>query len=179
MHRSWLFFGFLLAAPAAFAQTSSSESQTLQALLLEVRQLHQDLQSSAATALKAQVLFFRVQTQQTAVARASQRVDEARSKLTEVQNERKKDEDQAKQIQEALEKFENATQRKDYEGMARYYKRRLQELSEEEQQRQAKQIEAEEQLRLEQAKLDSLMARLDDLDRNLQQYNPRATDNPK
>lgn len=136
-------------------------------MLLEVRQLHQDLQTSAAAALKVQILFFRVQAQQTAVARASQRVDEARSKLGEVQTERKKVEDEAKQAQETLEKTENAVERKNFEDMLHYYERRIQKFSEEEQQRQAKQIEAEDQLRLDQAKLDDLMARLDGIRQEL------------
>jgi hypothetical protein len=117
MHRSWLLVGFLAVAPTAFCQTSPSDSQTLQALLLEVRQLHEDLQTDAAAALKAQILFLRVQTQQTAVARASQQVDEARSKLGEVQTARKKVEDEAKQTQDALEKIDNATERKNFEDM--------------------------------------------------------------
>jgi hypothetical protein len=63
--------------------------------------------------------------------------------------------------------------------MLHYYKRRIQEFSQEGQQRQGKQIEAEDRLRLEQGKLDDLMARLDELDKNLQQYRPRAAANPK
>ena len=46
--------------------------------------------------------------------------------------------------------------------MVPYYKRRSAEISEEEQQRQAKQIEVEEQLRVEEAKLNDLQTRLDE-----------------
>jgi hypothetical protein len=167
MHRSCLLLGFLLVTPSAFGQTSPSDSQTLQALLLEVQQLHKDLQTNAATTLRTQILFFRIQTQQTAVTDASRRVDEIRSKVVETLTERKKDEAQSKQIQDALEKEENSTERKNFEGMVRYYRNRLQELSEQEQQQQAKQIEAEDRLRLEQAKLDTLMARLEEIERTL------------
>src|SRR5215813_5580838 len=107
MHCNCLLVGFLLVTPSAFGQTSPSDSQGLQALLLEVRQLHNDLQTNTATTLRTQILFFRIQTQQTAVTDASRRVDELHSKVVEIQAERKKDEAQSRQIQDALEKTEN------------------------------------------------------------------------
>lgn len=163
----------LLVVPTAFGQSSTTDSQTLQALLSEVRQLRQELETYSATTQRTQILFFRLQSQQAIVARASQRADDARAKLVETQTTRKKAEVEAKGIQDQLERTDNALDRKSLEGMSRYYKRRFEELSEEEQQRQAKQIEVEEQLRLEQAKLNDLQARLDELDNVLQKSSPR------
>jgi hypothetical protein len=168
------FLAVLLVAPAAFGQTSSTDSQTLQALLSEVRQLRQELETYSATAQRTQILFFRLQNQQAATTRASERVDDARTKLTETQTARKKMEIEAKGVHDKLESNENAPERKDLEAMETYYKRRLEELAEEEQQRQTKQIEAEDQLRIEQAKLSDLQARLDDLDKALQKSSPRS-----
>ena len=77
-----LFFGMALAA---FGQASSSDSQTLQALLTEVRELRKVLQVSIAKMQSAQILLARLQIQEVAVTRASQHLDDARSRLAEVQ----------------------------------------------------------------------------------------------
>jgi chromosome segregation ATPase len=178
MHRYSLLLGFLLLASTGFGQTSQTDSQTLQALLAEVRQLRQELQTQSTTAQRTQILFFRIQTEQAAVARASQRAEDARAKLAETQSARKKLESEAKGVHDRLENPDNAAERKDLEGMVTFYKRRSEELGEEEQQRQAKQVEVEEQLRLAQAKLDDLQARLDELDKALQKSSQRPTVGP-
>jgi hypothetical protein len=68
---SILALGFLLSSTLCFGQTTPSESQTLQALLLEVRQLRQDLQTTTVAAQRAQILLYRLQGQEAAVARLS------------------------------------------------------------------------------------------------------------
>jgi len=72
-------------AAATFGQSTSSDSQTLQGLLTEVRGLRQDLQVSLGRIHSAQILLSRLQIQEVAVTRASQHLDEARSKLAEVE----------------------------------------------------------------------------------------------
>jgi len=72
-------------AVTTFAETTSSESQTLKALLTEVRQLREDLQGSLTSMASAQILLSRLQIQEVAVSRASEHLDDARSKLAEVQ----------------------------------------------------------------------------------------------
>src|SRR3989442_4877580 len=102
MHRSWFLVSSLLVMPgAAFAQSASSDSQALQALVSEVRQLRQLLQTSAVATQRAQILVYRVQAQETAVARAFQRLDDARSKLAEAQSSRKRAPANLKRMQEA------------------------------------------------------------------------------
>jgi hypothetical protein len=62
MHRSWLLvLGFSLISGLALAQSTSTDSQGLQALVAEVRQLRKDLQITNASALKAQILLSRLQ----------------------------------------------------------------------------------------------------------------------
>src|SRR5258707_2601488 len=89
MNRSSLFvLAPLLFSTACLGQTTPNDSQTLQSLLLEVRQLRQDLQTTTIAGQRAQILIYRVQGQEAAVARASQRLDEARDKLAKIQNQR-------------------------------------------------------------------------------------------
>jgi len=76
MRRVWLFVFsvcFLLFCASALGQSPSSE-QGMQALVAEVRQLRRELQASNGNALKAQILLSRLQIQEAAVARASERL---------------------------------------------------------------------------------------------------------
>jgi hypothetical protein len=158
---------FLLVSPSAFAQSSPTDSEALQGLLAEVRQLRQVLQSSIVTSQRAQILFYRVQMQEMAVARTSQRLDDARSKLAETQSNRNHFATEAKQAEDDGSRIQNAAERKNFEDMARYWKKKFEALADEEQQRQAKEIEAKEDMRLEQVKLSELQERLDELDKAL------------
>src|SRR5437667_10944712 len=91
MHRSCLLIPVFLLIPAPiYGQSSSTDSQTLQALLAEVRQLRHDLQTTTIAAQRAQILLYRLQGQEAAVTRASQRVDDARARITEMQSNRAK-----------------------------------------------------------------------------------------
>jgi len=75
----------LVPAPV-FGQSTSTDSQTLQALLAEVRKLRHDLQSTTIAAQRAQILLYRLQGQEAAVARASQKLDDSRARLIETQS---------------------------------------------------------------------------------------------
>src|SRR5258708_652133 len=90
MHR-WLFsiVGPLLIATPAFGQTSATDSQTLQALLAEVRQLRHDLQTATVATQRVQIALYRLQRQEEAVARATKTFNDARSRLGNVVSNRK------------------------------------------------------------------------------------------
>ncbi len=89
MHRSCLLIPVLLLISApVFGQSTSTDSQTLQALLAEVQQLRHDLQTTTIAAQRAQILLYRLQGQEGAVARASQKIDDARARITETQSNR-------------------------------------------------------------------------------------------
>jgi hypothetical protein len=78
MHRPLLLIpSLLLISMPAFGQSGSSDSQTLQALLAEVRQLRHDLQTTTIGAQRAQILIYRVQAQESIVRRMQERVDDA------------------------------------------------------------------------------------------------------
>ena len=70
---------------ASFSQVGSSDPQTLQAILTEVRALRQDLHTSLARVQSSQMLLYRLQRQPTVVGRASDPLDDARSKLSGIQ----------------------------------------------------------------------------------------------
>jgi chromosome segregation ATPase len=165
----FLLLTLLLVSTTAFAQAIPTDSATLKALLAEVRLLRHDLQTNTAPVQRAQILFYRMQTQEIAVARALQRLDDARSNLAETQSTLKNLTAEAKGSEDSLSHTENPMERENLEDMLHYFKRKLETLTDEEQQRQAKQIEAEERMRIEQGKLSELQERLDELDRTLGQ----------
>jgi DNA repair exonuclease SbcCD ATPase subunit len=151
-------------AAATFGQATSSDSQTLRALLSEVRQLRQALQVSLGRIQSAQILLSRLQIQEVAVTRASQHLDDARSKLAEVQVVMRSEAAEIKHFEDGAPNGENATQ---VEEALKRAKSDLEASTNLEQQRQATESEAEEQLRTEQDKLNSLETQLDELVRDM------------
>jgi chromosome segregation ATPase len=175
MNRSSLFvLGFLVFSTSCFGQTTSGDSQTLQALLTEIRLLRQDLRTTTVAAQRSQILIYRLQGQEAAVARASQRLDEAREKLARTQDERKHVAAEVKQAGDFVSNTENpATQRKALEDRLSELKARLESLESDEQQYQSREIEAQQQLRAEEVRLSDLRDQLDRLDKTLENASRR------
>jgi chromosome segregation ATPase len=181
MNRSVFFvLGLLLFSTASFGQTTTGESQTLQALLSEVRQLRQDLQATTIAGQRAQILIYRLQGQEAAVARASQRLEEAREKLAGIQAERKHVAADVKRQEEFISNTENpATERKEVERMLSESKTRVESLESQEQQLQTREIDAEQQLRAEEVRLSDLRDQLDRLDKALENASRRPGVSPQ
>ena len=160
-----ILLGFGIPA-ATLGQATSSDSQTLQALLAEVRELRQDLRVSLARIQSAQILLSRSQTQQAAVMRASERLNDARLRLADAQDHQKHVAMDIKRLEDTLSAEENLVQQKDLRERINHSKSELED-STDVQQRQATEIDAEQQLRVEQDKLSMLETQLDELVRKL------------
>jgi hypothetical protein len=169
MRRTWFFaFCFLFLCASGLGQSTATESQGMQALVVEVRQLRKDLQTSNGYALKAQVLVYRMQFQETAVARASERLNDARGRLADTQRHRTEVSARLKRLEELLDNTETSpTDRKEVQMETASSKIELENVTAEEQQRQTSEMDAEEQLRTEQAKLNDLEERVDRLEKAL------------
>ena len=169
MHRSWLLvLGLLFISALGFGQSTSSDSQGMQALVAEVRQLRKDLQTSNGYALKAQILLYRLQFQEATVARVSQHLNDERSKLAQTQEHRRAAATRLKQWEESLDNTEISSEdRKRVQAEISAKKQELESVTPEEQQRQTAEMEAEEQLRVEQAKLGELEDRIERLEQDL------------
>jgi chromosome segregation ATPase len=148
---------------ATFGQAAPSDSQTLQALLTEVRELRQDLQISLARVENAQILLSRLQIQEVAVTRASQHLDQTRSELAGAQVVQKSEAAQIKHLEDTLSTEGNSEQQKDLQEMINRVQSDLEASTSVEQQRLKTESEAEEQLESEQSKLNKLEAQLDEL----------------
>jgi chromosome segregation ATPase len=159
----------LLFSTASLGQTTPNDSQTLQALLSEVRQLRQELQTTIIASQRAQILIYRVQGQEAAVERASMRLEEARERLARTEDERKHLASEVKQVEDFIGNNENSVaQRKQFEERLPLIKERLESLDGDKQQNQSREIEAEQLLRTEEARLGDLREQLDGLDKTLE-----------
>ncbi len=150
-------------AAATFGQSTSSDSQTLQAVLTEVRGLRQDLQASLGRIQSAQILLSRLQIQEVAVTRASQHLDEVRSKLAEVEVVLKSEEAEIKHLEdEAPNGGDRTAQVEEWSSALNPDFRSLDEL---EQQRQTAELDAEQHC--EQRTTNRLESQLDELVKNM------------
>jgi hypothetical protein len=80
-----------------FGQAAQTDSQTLQAILVEMRGLHNDVRLSETT----QILLTELEVQQTQVNRAMQKRDDAKTRLTQLQ-------DQEKNIAAQIARFDDS-----------------------------------------------------------------------
>ncbi|HEU5410519.1 MAG TPA: hypothetical protein VFU57_05830 [Candidatus Acidoferrales bacterium] len=147
----------------------ASDSQTLQALLREVRELRQDLRTATIASERAQILLTRLQAQQQAVTSAQKELDEARAQLNQAENRHRNIE---RQIQYYSNRdTEDATpdpaKRQSLEQEINSMKAALQEAETQRDGLQANEMRAKEELQVEQSKLDTLQGELDQIDRAL------------
>lgn len=157
-------------APLASSQTAPTDSQTLQALLTEVRQLRHDLRSTNAMAQRAQIALYRMQRQDEAVVRANQRLSDIRIKLANLVTDKGEVTNQLRQIEAIVKNSQNAEeQRHSEEVLLPELRSRLAIVMKAEQEARVQETEAIQQMRDEQLKLDGLNDTLDRLNNVLEE----------
>jgi predicted nucleic acid-binding Zn-ribbon protein len=138
------------------------------------------LHTTTIAAQRAQILLYRLQGQEAAVARASQRLDEAREKLAGIQAQRKYSATEVKRHEDFISNTENpATQRKELEDKLPHLKSELESTENLEQQQQTREIDAEQHLRAEEVRLSELLDQLDRLYKALENASRRPGSNPQ
>src|SRR5580692_8452198 len=75
-------FAVMFLTGSAFCQTPTKVPDALQALLVEVHQLRQDIEGMTVASQRVQIALYQLQMQDGAVARAAQRLDSVRSKCS-------------------------------------------------------------------------------------------------
>jgi hypothetical protein len=164
MHRALILFA--LSFPV-LAQNQSADAPLTQALLTEIRQLRQDLQTTAATIQRVQIVMYRLQAQSTLVSRATQRLDDARNRCTGAQNQQRNLAIQVQQMEEHLRGNIDPNDRKQTEDQLRRFKSTIEMFANDEQQCHAREADADSQFRAERVKLSELEDQLDKLDKVL------------
>ena len=151
----------LLFVPNAVGQKVDRESETMQALLSEIRELRRDLQAAALAARRAQIVIYRLHEQEMAG-------ENAKSAVAQTQIQRKYNADELKRFAEHKDRIENEQQRKQYSDEMSSIRDREEALQAQGQELQSSQFELEQQLKIEQAKLQQLQEQLDRLDKDLE-----------
>ena len=175
---SFLLLVLPVVSSPAMGQTNSKDSETLQALLTEVRQLRQDFEATVVVVHKVQVLIYRLQAQNTTVSRLSRIVDDAHAEVNQLKNGRDKLVADIKQHEDFVNSNLNASgDRKAVEDALPGLKERLALLDDQLQQAQKEESTAQEQLQSEKAKLDSLEAEFDRLEKSFEKSNDAPAKN--
>lgn len=159
----------LFAASNGLCQTPAKEPDTLQALLMEVHQLRQDIEAMTLASQRVQIALHALQMQDSAVARAAQRLDATRNKCSVAEVDRLH---MASDVQRLEGAFGSGTmgqaEAKDLQSLLTQRKSEIEAKTAEVQTCQAAEAEASNQLRIEQAKLGDLQDRIERLDKTLE-----------
>jgi hypothetical protein len=165
MHRAIL--PLLLLVISARAQNPAPDTQLTQALLNEIRQLRQDLQVTAVTIQRVQIVMYRLQAEASLLNRATQRLDEARNRCTQAQSQKKMMTTQIEQAEERQRSSQNPVDKKAAEEMLQRMKPSFEMWTTQEQQCHSAEADADSQFRAERAKMSELEDQLDRLDKVL------------
>ena len=157
----------LMITPVAAAQTASPDTQALQALVTEIRQLRQDMQATNIVTQRVQIVLYRLQMQTSLLTSAASRLDEARTSLGKAQSDRKQIADRVPQLEESVKSMQDPKERKNLEDVLAGTKMQLEHMIADEQRLQSREIDAATQFRSEQGKLADLQDQLDRLDKVL------------
>ena len=159
----------LLFLTSAALVAQSNDSQTLQAILQEVRQLRNDLAGTTVVAQRVQILLYRLQLQGDAVKNAAQRHDQTVTRVNDAERARLDAANGLRTVEERLASLGgNDSQRPVIEAQVIEMKRRVEMWSHDESDRRVVEIAAASDLKREQATLADLQQRLDELERQLQ-----------
>jgi chromosome segregation ATPase len=165
----------LFAVSIGFSQTPAKERDTLQALLDEVHQLRQDIEGMTVASQRVQIALYQLQMQDSAVARAALRVDNARTKCSGAEGNRQH---MAEEIRSAESAIASGTtseaETKALKARVPGLKSELEIMTAEAQACQAAEAEASSQLRNDQAKLMELQDRIARLDKALERLGGAA-----
>ena len=159
--------GLLLRATSVVAETAPSDSQMTQAVLSEIRQLRQDLQATAAIIQQVQIVLYRIQAQENQLDRATQLLETARSVCKGTEMQRKQFTTQIERTEAAKRNAQNTSDRQAAEEMLANLESSAEMFASEASDCQRDQVDAEIQVRAEQAKMSELHDQLDKLDKVL------------
>jgi chromosome segregation ATPase len=145
--------------------------QPMQALLNEVHQLRLAIQRSNLNTYHAQVTLERLRLQQQRVDRLSEKLEEARAKLSEIRSNQVKLPEEIKRVEELLGKepdpINRGFKRRELESVLQTVKAELENLAQKESQAREQEAHLNGQLQTEQAKLNEVNERLDALQKEV------------
>jgi hypothetical protein len=160
----------LLLLTSATLVAQSADSQTLSAILTEIRQLRQELAGTTIAAQRVQILLYRLQLQGDAVKSAVQRHDQAAAKVKDAERNRIDAANGLKAVEEKLASLGKESERPALEAQVREMKRRVEMWTTDEGDLRAVEITADSEQKRERATLSELQQRLDQLENQFQNH---------
>jgi hypothetical protein len=158
----------LIGVAPGLGQTGQTDSQTLQAILVEMRSLHNDVRLSQTT----QILLTELEVQETAVSRAMQKRDDTRNRLTQEQANEKNMTSQIARFDDPTNASVDPQQRKQMSQMIDSFRAQLPAIRIQQQDASTDLQDAENALRKEQETLAGIQDQLNAVVKKLQ---PAAT----
>ena len=159
----------VLSVLPSLGQENQTDSQTLRAILVEMRGLHNDVRLSETT----QILLAELEIQQTSVNRAMQRRDNIKSTVAQVQAQQKNIATQLAQFEERDKTSIDPTQKGQLTQMQDQLKSSLAAMKAQDQDRANDLLDAESALRKEQDSLAAIRDQLNDVVKKLQPVTSR------
>jgi valyl-tRNA synthetase len=163
MRRAFFCIALLATSACTFGQAASSDTQTLQALLSEVRALRQELHVSLNRTQSMQILLARFQVQEGVVTKASDRLNESHQKVLDIHVHQKGLAVEAKRLEDELNSAETPQQQADLQERIKRAKSELDLAGNIAQEHQTTEIQTDQQLRNERDKLGAIESQLDEL----------------
>jgi len=168
-----------LISTGVSAQSLSTDSDSLQSLVREVRLLRQELVTTTVSAQRLQIVLYRLQGEQAAVQKASERYDTYRERVSDTETQIKRVSDELQRAEDHLNRTQAEIDRKELqEQVLPQLKGELDRLHHLEQQQQGAESQAEGELHTEQSKLNDLEGFLDRWDKNLADLDHTSTPTP-
>lgn len=153
-----------LGCGVGWGQAAMTDSQTLQAILVEMRGIHNDVRLSQTT----QILLTELEVEHGAVDKALEKRDAARNRLSQVQMNEKSFAAQIAQNEENAKATLDPVQQKRYADQEQMMKQNIANLKNQEPDAEGTLQDAENALRKEQETLQGIQAQLDDVVKQLQ-----------
>jgi hypothetical protein len=160
--------GLVIVAPCC-GQTSQGDSQTLQAILTEIREIHEELRVTETS----QILVAEMEMQQGQVNRAAQRVDEAQSKLSQLKTDRRYFDGELARSEDALKEATEPLQQRQLTESIESLRIAVEKRKTEEQESTARVQQAQEQLRNAEDALDRIQDELNTMVKGLRANHAR------
>jgi chromosome segregation ATPase len=160
-----------LMSSMCFAQTTPSETETLQALLVEVRAMHRDFITSLARTQASQILLSRLQTQQAELNHASQRLNDTRLRLSQAQDEERHDSVDLERLEDELNSTSDEVKKTQLIENRNHARASIAALHITENERATAAADAEQQLSRAQETFDDLDTQLNEIVKQMQKAN--------
>lgn len=161
---------FCLSSTTAVAQNTKpvDDSQTIQALLTEVRLLRRTLQQTGLNAYRSQLIVEGMRARNEKVERLTRQIEDVRGEIENIGTTIPRMTEQGKMVETLIEQEADPNRRVQLEFEAKNIKQSIEQYKVRQERQREREQQLATQLRAEQARLSELETRLDQLEREIE-----------